>query len=130
MDQEPRCRGSQDHRRGHQGRRVLVADWHAAGARAWWRALGSAQQPDAWPHRAGAVLRTRRAHGVAARVHQEDTENTECRPAVGSETNEGDRMTKRNKGRVGSSFDDWLKEEGIYEEVSARAIKRVIARQL
>ena len=34
------------------------------------------------------------------------------------------------KGRVGSSFDDFLKEEGIYEEVTARAIKRVLARQL
>jgi hypothetical protein len=34
------------------------------------------------------------------------------------------------KGRVGSSFDDFLKEEGIYEEVKARAIKRVIARRL
>jgi antitoxin HicB len=36
----------------------------------------------------------------------------------------------RKKGRVGSSFDDFLKEEGIYEEVTARAIKRVIVRQL
>ncbi len=36
----------------------------------------------------------------------------------------------RRKGRIGSSFDDFLKEEGIYEEVTARAIKRVIARQL
>ena len=34
------------------------------------------------------------------------------------------------KGRIGSSFDEFLKEEGIYEEVTARAIKRVIARQL
>jgi hypothetical protein len=37
-------------------------------------------------------------------------------------------MTK--KGRVGSSFDDYLKDEGIHEEVTARAIKRVLARQL
>jgi DNA-binding phage protein len=36
----------------------------------------------------------------------------------------------KKKGRIGSSFDDFLKEEGIYEEVTARAIKRVIARQL
>ena len=36
----------------------------------------------------------------------------------------------KKKGRIGSSFDDFLKEEGIYAEVSARAIKRVIARQL
>ena len=36
----------------------------------------------------------------------------------------------KEKGRIGSSFDDFLKEEGIYEEVTARAIKRVLARQL
>jgi antitoxin HicB len=37
---------------------------------------------------------------------------------------------KEKKGSIGSSHDDWLREEGIYEEVTARAIKRVIARQL
>ena len=37
---------------------------------------------------------------------------------------------KERKGRIGSSFDDYLKEDGTYEEVTARAIKRVIARQL
>ena len=34
------------------------------------------------------------------------------------------------KGSIGSSHDDYLREAGIYEEVTARAIKRVIARQL
>ena len=32
--------------------------------------------------------------------------------------------------RIGSDFDDFLKEEGIREEVTAAAIKRVIAWQL
>jgi antitoxin HicB len=36
----------------------------------------------------------------------------------------------KTKGRIGSSFDDFLKDNGIYEEVTGRAIKRVIARQL
>ena len=36
----------------------------------------------------------------------------------------------KKKGRIGSSFDDFLKQEDIYEEVTAHAIKRVIARQL
>jgi antitoxin HicB len=36
----------------------------------------------------------------------------------------------KKKGRIGSSFDDFLKDEGLYGEVTARAIKRVIARQL
>jgi antitoxin HicB len=34
------------------------------------------------------------------------------------------------KTNVGSSFDSWLREEGIYEEASSVAIKRVLARQL
>ncbi len=36
----------------------------------------------------------------------------------------------KKKGRIGSSFDEFLKQDGIYEEATARAIKRVIARQL
>jgi antitoxin HicB len=36
-------------------------------------------------------------------------------------------MKKKN---IGSSLDSWLREEGIYEEVSANALKRVIARQV
>lgn len=36
-------------------------------------------------------------------------------------------MKKKN---IGSSFDSWLREEGIYEGVSASAIKRVVARQV
>src|ERR1044072_7925323 len=47
-----------------------------------------------------------------------------------TEAEAGDHMTKKRKGRIGSSFDDFLKEEGIYEGGPARAIKRVIARQL
>jgi DNA-binding Xre family transcriptional regulator len=31
---------------------------------------------------------------------------------------------------IGSSFDSWLREEGIYEDVSATALKRVLARQV
>ncbi len=31
---------------------------------------------------------------------------------------------------IGSSFDDLLKEEGIYEEVTATAVKRVLAWQM
>jgi DNA-binding Xre family transcriptional regulator len=37
---------------------------------------------------------------------------------------------KKKQGKIGSSFDDFLKEDGIYEAVNAQAIKRVLARQL
>ncbi len=36
-------------------------------------------------------------------------------------------MKKKN---IGSSFDGWLREEGICEEVTATAVKRVLARQV
>lgn len=36
-------------------------------------------------------------------------------------------MKKKN---IGSTLDSWLRDEGIYEEVSANAIKHVIARQI
>ena len=39
-------------------------------------------------------------------------------------------MTKKNKGQVGSSFDDFLKEQGTREATTERAIKRVLAYQL
>ena len=34
------------------------------------------------------------------------------------------------KKHIGSSFDSWLREEGIYEQATTAAIKRVLARQL
>ena len=38
--------------------------------------------------------------------------------------------SRKKSGKVGSSFDDFLKEDGTYEVVTARAIKRVLVRQL
>lgn len=37
---------------------------------------------------------------------------------------------KKNKNAVGSSFDDFLKEEGDYETAQALAVKRVLAWQI
>lgn len=39
-------------------------------------------------------------------------------------------MSSKKKRRIGSSFEDFLKAEGAYEETSALAIKRVLAWQL
>ncbi len=38
--------------------------------------------------------------------------------------------SKSERGRSGSSFDSFLDEEGILDEVEAVAVRRVIARQL
>lgn len=39
-------------------------------------------------------------------------------------------MMTKDKGRVGSSFEDYLAEEGTLEETTAIAVKRVLAWQL
>jgi antitoxin HicB len=49
--------------------------------------------------------------------------------ALSACTDEGDfEMTKRNAAnpRIGSRFDDFMKEEGLFEEASTQAIKEVI----
>jgi len=84
--------------------------------------------------RACSFMRSGRTYGAASRVHQEDAEDAARRVGRSLAENEGDHMKRKKKtlkkGRIGSSFDEFLKDEGIYEEVTARAIKRVIARQL
>lgn len=39
-------------------------------------------------------------------------------------------MSDETKGHIGSSFEDFLKDEGVNEETAAVAIKRVLAWQL
>ena len=39
-------------------------------------------------------------------------------------------MTEEQKGRIGSDFEDFLKVEGIFEEVQAGAIRKVVAHRL
>ena len=41
-----------------------------------------------------------------------------------------DHMSDKEPGTEGSSFEDFLKEEGTYEETTSQAIKRVLAFQL
>lgn len=38
-------------------------------------------------------------------------------------------MSDAESGRIGSLFDDFLKEEGVFEEVQAAALKEVTAWQ-
>lgn len=39
-------------------------------------------------------------------------------------------MTKRKNPHIGSRFEDWLKDEGIYEDTTNTAIKKVVAWQI
>ena len=38
-------------------------------------------------------------------------------------------VAEEPKGRIGSTFDDFLKDEGIFEEVQADALEKVVAHQ-
>ena len=39
-------------------------------------------------------------------------------------------MKRRKHPHIGSRFEDWLKEEGFYEEATSAAIKKVVAWQI
>ena len=43
---------------------------------------------------------------------------------------EESNIMSRKKGRIGSSFEDYLKEQGTFDETAAIAVKRVLAWQL
>jgi len=50
---------------------------------------------------------------------------------IGAQAPEGvTAMSKKRKKHMGSSIDDFLKEEGIFEESQAQAVKEVVAWQL
>jgi antitoxin HicB len=83
---------------------------------------------DAGQNRQDYLLRIWRPDGPVARLHQEDASHAHAGDRPGFEADEGRRAMK--KKNIGSSFDDWLREEGIYEETTAVAIKRVLARQI
>src|SRR5205807_1717820 len=64
-------------------------------------------------------------------LHQKNAEDPIGGSGDGSATNEGASIVRKKKNpHIGSSFDSWLDETGIREEVTVAAIKAVIARQL
>ena len=82
------------------------------------------------------------ADGPATRIHQEDSANPrrgfragkEARTSTSEHSGESMKMKRRRNHKVtnhdGSTFDSFLEEQGIREEVQAVAIKRVLAGQL
>src|SRR5215467_6222487 len=98
------------------------------------RAVGSQKQFAERKDRPCSFLRSSRAYGAASRIHQEDAEDAARRVGSSLKENEGDHMKKKKKtvkkGRIGSSFEEFLKDEGIYEELTAPPIKPIIARQV
>jgi len=80
---------------------------------------------------ASGVLRlSRRNADRLARNYQESAKGNCGRPDARPAEIEGDAIMARKNPHIGSSFESWLDEEGIRGDVSAAAIKAVIARQL
>jgi predicted XRE-type DNA-binding protein len=74
-------------------------------------------------------LRRTGTDGFAERVHQEDAENPAGRVGFGPRTAKGDRIMNDNP-HIGSTLDDFLREEGMFEDATNYAIKRVLAWQV
>jgi antitoxin HicB len=65
-----------------------------------------------------------------SRDDQEYTEDPDGRSGAGKAEIQGIAVMARKNPYLGSSFESWLEDAGIREEVTAAAIKAVIARQL
>jgi phage/plasmid primase-like uncharacterized protein len=92
------------------------------------RDVGDSDRPADEADGAGADLPLPRASGCTARIRQEDADNAGERSGIGAQASEGvGAMSKKN---MGSSIDEFLKSEGIFEEAQAEAIKEVVAWQL
>jgi hypothetical protein len=66
----------------------------------------------------------------AARFHQENAENAYGSPGHGETQNEGGYEVKKRNKHIGSSLDDFLKEEGVLEETRAAVLKETLAWQV
>jgi antitoxin HicB len=75
-----------------------------------------------------AYLRLSQAPRRIAWIHQEDTHHARRRSEASAQTHEG--VAAMSRKQMGSSIDDFMKQEGILEETQAQAIKEVVAWQL
>jgi DNA-binding phage protein len=92
--------------------------------------MGSAQPFAEPPHCADTVFRPRGTNRRRKRVYQENAEGAVGRDRIGSEADEGDDIMSEKNQHWGSTLDDFLREEGIYEAAKTEAVTRVISWQL
>lgn len=79
---------------------------------------------------AGAVHGVRRSARSSSRIHQKITEDAEGRSRSGQATAMLPQEAALNPAHLGSDFEDFLKEEGLFESVHALAVKKVVAYKL
>ena len=79
----------------------------------------------------GFVYNQRKENDITSWLYKEITENSKRRSGFRKKKKKpGFRRKEMNKEYVGSSFDDFLKEENIAVEVKNEAIKRLISYNL
>jgi antitoxin HicB len=108
-------------------------DWDAdLQVDAWFSgSLGNPKQSKRRQDGPSAVLRSRWSYGASARIHEDHSKDTAKRTRCrGSAAKVIVMKKKPEKGRIGQSFDAFLKEEGRFEESTHQAVKRVLTHQL
>jgi predicted XRE-type DNA-binding protein len=125
-------------------KKLPEADRHAIGKdllRAQWRwpvgmplcrpmgqGLWEIRRPADETNGACAALRLPGAPRRAAWFYQEDAHDAGSRSGLGAQTTTGVRAM--SKKHMGSGIDTFLKEQGIFEETQAAAVREVVAWQL
>jgi antitoxin HicB len=92
--------------------------------------MGDSLKPSEPTHRAAIALLLSGNYCRSLWIHQENAEDTAGRSGIGEETKErSDRMIAQNP-HIGSSLDEFLREEGILEEARSIAVKEALAWQV
>ena len=122
-----RSRTSRRRERPFEGAMALASRNASVPADGQW-SLGNPHRFADEAHGARNVVPVPRALGGTARLHQEDAGNARRGFGVGSQAPEG--VNEMSKKHMGSSIDDFLKAEGVFEEAQSQAVKEVVAWQL
>ena len=81
-------------------------------------------------NRTSSVHRAGHADGTPTRVHQKIAKDAKGRPRPRPATPPRGEEQGLNPAHIGSDFQDFLKEEGLLEEVQALAMKELMAYQI
>jgi antitoxin HicB len=107
---------------------VEVASWDAALQTAGKWLVGDPDWFANESHGARPAVRVPWPSGGIARIYQENTQNSGWGFGDCAKAKEG--VGAMSRKHMGSSIDDFLKEEGIFEEAQVQAVKEVVAWQL
>jgi antitoxin HicB len=94
------------------------------------RAVGGALVVAKQARSARSIRISRRDADCAPRLHQESAKDAARGVGAGATADERADVTSTRGRHIGSSFESWLDEVDLRSEVTAAAVKAVLARQL